>query len=153
MWISRGRCYGPLGPIQKGDEDGCQKEKGKDDIMQRIERERGFIPGEWAYIAEKDPEFWDTYNALYEKTLTDGKALPAKTKELIVMGIMAYKNFELGVCKHAERALRLGATRQELLEAVETIIIPGGSPALRAGIAGLMMMEERERNAAKKKDS
>ena len=132
---------------------GIKKEKGKDDIMQRIERERGFIPGEWAYIAEKDPEFWDTYNALYEKTLTDGKALPAKTKELIVMGIMAYKNFELGVCKHAERALRLGATRQELLEAVETIIIPGGSPALRAGIAGLMMMEERERNAAKKKDS
>jgi len=127
------------------------KEKGKNDIMRRIERERGFIPEEWAYIAGKDPDFWDTYNALYEKALTDGKELPAKIKELIVIGIMAYKNFEVGVCKHAERALRLGATRQELLEAVETVTIPGGSPALRAGLAGLIMMEEKEKNEAIKK--
>jgi alkylhydroperoxidase/carboxymuconolactone decarboxylase family protein YurZ len=129
---------------------GVKKERGKDDIMQRIERERGCIPGEWAYIAGKDPEFWDVYNALYEKSLTDGKALPAKTKELIVIGVLAYREFEEGVCKHAERALRLGATRQELLETVETVTIPGGAPSLRAGLAGLMMMEERERKAAKK---
>jgi len=117
--------------------------------MRRIERERGCIPGEWAYIAGKDPDFWDAYNALYEKALTDGKALPAKTKELIVIGILAYREFEEGVCKHAERALRLGATRQELLEAVETVTVPGGSPALRAGIAGLVMLEEKEEKERK----
>ena len=121
------------------------KEKGKDNIMQRIQRVRGYLPDEWAYIAEKDPDFWDTYNALYEKALSDGKALPAKIRELIVIGVLSYRELEQGVCNHAKRALRLGATKQELLEAVETVTVPGGSPALRAGLRGLMMMEEEEK--------
>jgi alkylhydroperoxidase/carboxymuconolactone decarboxylase family protein YurZ len=121
------------------------KDKGKDNIMQRIQRVRGYLPDEWAYIAEKDPDFWDTYNALYEKVLSDGKALPAKTRELIAIGVLSYRELEQGVCNHAKRALRLGATKQELLEAVETVTVPGGSPALRAGLRGLMMMEEEEK--------
>jgi alkylhydroperoxidase/carboxymuconolactone decarboxylase family protein YurZ len=121
------------------------KEKGKDNIMQRIQRVRGYLPDEWAYIAGKDPDFWDTYNALYEKVLSDGKALPAKTRELIAIGVLSYRELEQGVCNHAKRALRLGATKQELLEAVETVTVPGGSPALRAGLRGLMMMEEEEK--------
>jgi alkylhydroperoxidase/carboxymuconolactone decarboxylase family protein YurZ len=121
------------------------KEKGKDNIMQRIQRVRGYLPDEWAYIAEKDPDFWDTYNALYEKVLSDGKALPAKIRELIAIGVLSYRELEQGVCNHAKRALRLGATKQELLEAVETVTVPGGSPALRAGLRGLMMMEEEEK--------
>jgi alkylhydroperoxidase/carboxymuconolactone decarboxylase family protein YurZ len=120
------------------------------DIMQRIQRVRGYLPDEWAYVAERDPEFWDIYNALYEKVLSDGKALPAKTRELIAIGVLSYRELEQGVCNHAKRALRLGATRQELLEAVETVTVPGGSPALRAGLRGLMMMEEEERNTAMK---
>jgi alkylhydroperoxidase/carboxymuconolactone decarboxylase family protein YurZ len=121
------------------------KDKGKDNIMQRIQRVRGYLPDEWAYIAEKDPDFWDTYNALYEKVLSDGKALPAKIRELIAIGVLSYRELEQGVCNHAKRALRLGATKQELLEAVETVTVPGGSPALRAGLRGLMMMEEEEK--------
>jgi alkylhydroperoxidase/carboxymuconolactone decarboxylase family protein YurZ len=121
------------------------KEEGKDNIMQRIQRVRGYLPDEWAYIAGKDPDFWDTYNALYEKVLSDGKALPAKTRELIAIGVLSYRELEQGVCNHAKRALRLGATKQELLEAVETVTVPGGSPALRAGLRGLMMLEEEEK--------
>lgn len=121
------------------------KGEGEQNIMERIQRVRGYLPDEWAYVAEKDPEFWDIYNALYEKVLSDGKALPAKTRELITIGVLAYRELEQGVCNHAKRALRLGATRQELLEAVETVTVPGGSPALRAGLRGLMMMEEEEK--------
>jgi alkylhydroperoxidase/carboxymuconolactone decarboxylase family protein YurZ len=131
----------------------AKKAKGDDDIMQRIKRERGFIPAEWAYLAGKDPEFWDAYNALYEKTLTDGKALSAKIKEFITMGVLAYREFDVGVCKHAERAQRLGATKQELIEAVETVTVSGGSPALRAGIAGLILLEEKEKSQAAKNKS
>jgi alkylhydroperoxidase/carboxymuconolactone decarboxylase family protein YurZ len=129
------------------------KEDGEKDIMQRIRRVRGYLPDEWAYVAERDPEFWDIYNALYEKVLSDGKALPAKTRELIAIGVLSYRELEQGVCNHAKRALRLGATRQELLEAVETVTVPGGSPALRAGLRGLMMMEEEEKNRAMKKQA
>jgi AhpD family alkylhydroperoxidase len=119
------------------------KEEGN--IMDRIQRVRGYLPDEWAYVAERDPDFWDTYNPLYEKALSDGKALPAKTREFIAIGVLAYIGLEQGVCRHAQRALRLGATKQELLEAVETVTVPGGSPALRAGLRGLMMMEEQEK--------
>ena len=121
------------------------------EIMQRIRRVRGYLPDEWAYVAERDPEFWDIYNALYEKVLSDGKALPAKTRELIAIGVLSYRELEQGVYNHAKRALRLGATRQELLEAVETVTVPGGSPALRAGLRGLMMLEEEESNTAMKR--
>ena len=121
------------------------KEEGKENALKSIQRVRGYLPEEWAYLAEKDPDFWDAYNTLYEKVIVDGKALPAKIKELIVIGVLSYREVEQGVCNHAKRALRLGATRQELLEAVETVLVPGGSPALRAGLKGLMMMEEEEK--------
>ncbi len=122
-----------------------QKVEGKKNILKTIERVRGYLPEEWAYVAERDPDFWDTYNALYEKVLSDGKVLPAKTRELIAIGVLAYRELEQGVYNHAKRALRLGATKQELLEAVETVTVPGGSPALRAGLRGLMMIEEEEK--------
>jgi alkylhydroperoxidase/carboxymuconolactone decarboxylase family protein YurZ len=128
-----------------------EKREEEKEIMQRIRRVRGYLPDEWAYVAERDPEFWDIYNALYEKALSDGKALPAKTRELIAIGVLSYRELEQGVYNHAKRALRLGATRQELLEAVETVTVPGGSPALRAGLRGLMMVEEEERNKAMKR--
>jgi alkylhydroperoxidase/carboxymuconolactone decarboxylase family protein YurZ len=123
-----------------------EKREEEKQIMQRIRRVRGYLPDEWAYVAERDPEFWDIYNALYEKVLSDGKALPAKTRELIAIGVLSYRELEQGVYNHAKRALRLGATKQELLETVETVTVPGGSPALRAGLRGLMMVEEEERN-------
>jgi alkylhydroperoxidase/carboxymuconolactone decarboxylase family protein YurZ len=125
-----------------------EKREEEKQIMQRIRRVRGYLPDEWAYVAERDPEFWDIYNALYEKVLSDGKALPAKTRELIAIGVLSYRELEQGVYNHAKRALRLGATWQELLETVETVTVPGGSPALRAGLRGLMMVEEEERNTA-----
>jgi alkylhydroperoxidase/carboxymuconolactone decarboxylase family protein YurZ len=122
-----------------------RKGRGQGDILHTIQRVRGYLPDEWAYVAGKDPEFWDIYNALYEKALSDGKALSAKTRELITIGVLSYRELEQGVTNHAKRALRLGATRQELLEAVETVTVSGGSPALRAGLKGLMMLEEEEK--------
>jgi len=122
-----------------------RKNSGKKNILSRLKKERGYLPAEWAYLAERDPEFMDAYNGLYEKAMTDGKALSAKTKELITIGLLAYRGFEQGVLNHAKRALRLGATMEELVEAVETVIIAGGSPALRTGLMGLMMMEEEQK--------
>jgi len=74
--------------------------------------------------------------------LTDGKALPAKTRELIAIAILAFRRRENAVYLHAKRALELGATKQELLEAIETTIIPGGAPTFGTGLAALMRIEE-----------
>ncbi len=42
------------------------------------------------------------------------------------------------VTAHVLRAMRLGATKQEILEAVETSIIPGGAPAFFNGLSGIL---------------
>ncbi len=127
------------------------KKESKEKLLKELRKERGYLPREWAFLAGEDPGFMKAYNVFYELVLTDGEALPAKTKELITIGLLAYRGLEQGVYNHAKRALRLGATKRELLEAVETLIIAGGSPAFAVGLAGLMRLVEDEKKTARGK--
>ena len=119
-------------------------EKRKKEIVEAMSKERGYLPAPWAYLAEKDLDFIEAYNNLYLRALADGKALPIKTRELIAMAILAYRGLTEAVCEHGKRALKHGATKEELLEAIESTIIPGGAPAFATGLKGLMMIEEAE---------
>jgi 4-carboxymuconolactone decarboxylase len=64
-------------------------------------------------------------------------ALPRKTKELIMVAITCALSRPRGVRLHSERALALGATPREVLEAVEVAAIPGGMPGLWLGVETL----------------
>ena len=64
-------------------------------------------------------------------------ALPRKTKELIMVGITCALNRPRGVKLHSERALTLGASPREVLEAIEVAAIPGGMPGLWLGVETL----------------
>jgi len=44
-----------------------------------------------------------------------------------------------------KRALKFGATKEELLEAVETSIVPGGAPTFSIGLKALMRLEEDDK--------
>ena len=112
-----------------------------------MKKERGYMPAQWAYMAEKDVDFMEAYNNLYNKALTDGKALSAKTREFVAIGILAYRGLTDGVYNHVKRALQLGATKQELLEAIETLLVPGGAPAFGTGLRAFMQIEEKEKRA------
>jgi len=114
-------------------------------LKRAMKKERGYVYPEWVYIAEKDVGFTEAYNNLYEAGLTDGKALPGKMRELIAIGILAYRGLNNAVYEHSKRALRLGATKQELLEAIETAAVPGGGPTLAAGLQALVRIEEDEK--------
>jgi AhpD family alkylhydroperoxidase len=111
-------------------------------LLERMQKDRGYVLPPWEFAVNEDVDFMEAYNNLYTKALTDGKALPAKTRELIVIALLAYRGLENEVYTHAKRALRLGATRQELLEAIETVVVPGGAPALAAGLRALMRIEK-----------
>jgi len=124
-------------------------EKRRKDLIEAMSRERGYMPAPWAYMAEKDLDFIEAYNNLYERGLTAGKALPIKTREFISMAILAYRGLDDAVYEHAKRALRHGATKQELLEAVETMIVPGGAPTFGTGLRALMRIEEDEKKEKK----
>ena len=127
------------------------KQGKKHKLIKKMERERGYVYPAWLYMIDKDVDFMEAYDNLYERGLTDGKALTAKTREFIAMAILAFRGQENAVYLHARRALRLGATKQELLEAIETTVIPGGAPAFSTGLSALMKIEEEERKVSNPK--
>ena len=86
----------------------------------------------------------NAYNNPDTRALGDGNALPMKTR-LIAMAILAYRGLADAVYPHAKRALRHGATKQELMEAIETMIIPGGAPTFATGLKASMKIESDEK--------
>jgi alkylhydroperoxidase/carboxymuconolactone decarboxylase family protein YurZ len=89
-------------------------------------------------IAKLDPEYFEKLKGLYvDGTFGREGALPRITKELIMVGICCALHRPRGVKIHSERALTLGASPQEVLEAVETAAIPGGMPGLWLGVETL----------------
>ncbi|MEI7903083.1 MAG: carboxymuconolactone decarboxylase family protein [bacterium] len=109
-----------------------------DALIERMKRDRGYIYPEWEFAARADPDFVEAYNNLYRKALTDGAALDAKTREYIAIGILSYRGEVNSVKTHILRAMRLGATKQEILEVVETSIIPGGAPTFFNGLSAMI---------------
>lgn len=118
-----------------------------------MKKERGYFPPPWAYGVRKDIDFMEAYNNLFNMALAPGKALPVKTRELIVIAILAFRGSESGVYEHIKRALKHGATEQEVFEALETAIIPGGGPTFGTGLRALMRIEEEEETKQNEKKS
>jgi 4-carboxymuconolactone decarboxylase len=89
-------------------------------------------------IAELDPEYFGKLKGLFvDGTFAREGALPRKTKELITVGISCALRLPRGVRLHIERALSVGASPREVLEAMEVAAIPGGMPGLWMGVETL----------------
>jgi len=116
------------------------------DLLNVMEQERGKLPGQWKYLAEYDIGYLEAYNRLYNVVFSDGKALSAKMKELIVIPLLAFRGREDAVYEHCKKALKLGATRQEILEAIEVSVIPGGAPTVKIALKSLMQIDEEEKS-------
>ena len=127
-----------------------EEDKRVSDYLEAARKERGYMPASIAYTATRDIDFIEAYDKLYSASLNDGKAFPAKYKELVVAGILAFRGFDPAVHEHLKRAIRLGATKQEVLEAMEATLVPGGWPTVGAGIRALMKIEEEEKKEQEK---
>ena len=89
-------------------------------------------------IAKLDPDYFEKLKGLYvDATFGREGALPRRTKELIMVGICCALNRPRSVRLHSERALTLGSSPREVLEAIEVAAIPGGMPALWLGVETL----------------
>ena len=113
-------------------------------LLEKMKKERGYVLPPLEYAVRQDVGFMEAYDALYKRVLMDGKALPAKTREFIAIALLAYRGHDHAVYEHAKRAMRLGASRQELLEAIETSILAGGAPAFATGLKALMRIDKEE---------
>jgi alkylhydroperoxidase/carboxymuconolactone decarboxylase family protein YurZ len=110
-----------------------------DALIARMKAARGYIYPEWEFAARQDPDFVETYNRMYELGLGDGKHVPAKVREFVAIALLAFRGSDRGgLVAHMERAIRLGATREELFEVLETCLVPGGAPTFHRGLSALM---------------
>jgi len=116
-----------------------EEDKRVRDYLEAMRKERGYLPASLAYAATKDIDFLEAYDKLYSASLSDGN------RELVAAGILAFRGFDPAVYEHLKRALKLGATKQEALEAMEATIVAGGWPTLGAGLRALMRIEEEEK--------
>jgi 4-carboxymuconolactone decarboxylase len=122
----------------------------KEKLLADMAAERGFLPKEWQWVADQDLDFLEAYNNLWRQSSNEGKALPVKTRELIAIAILAFRGSEGAVYSHCKRALKFGATIEELLEAFETMVVTGGAPTLAIGLNALMRILKEQDEAAKK---
>ena len=103
-------------------------------------------------VAKLDPEYFEKLKGLYvDATFGREGALSRKTKELIMVGICCALRAPRGVRIHSQRALSLGATPQEVLEAMEVAAIPGGMPGLWLGVETLDELLGHPKGAASDK--
>lgn len=111
----------------------------KTDVREAFEKASlGAENSAYEVIAKLDPEYFEHLKGIYvDATFAREGALPRKTKELIMVGITCAMSRPRGVRLHTERALNLGVSPREVLEAMEVAAIPGGMPGLWLGVETL----------------
>ena len=113
-----------------------------DALIARMKEARGYIYPEWEFAARQDPDFVETYNRIYEQGLSDGHHVSAKVREFVAIALLAFRGAEkAGLVAHMKRALRLGATREEIFEVLETCLVPGGAPTFHRGLTALIELD------------
>src|SRR3954449_8515049 len=91
------------------------------------------------------PDIHDAFQAFGQKVFADG-ALPPKTKQLIAVAVAHVTQCPYCIKGHTKAALRQGATREELMEAIWV------ATEMRAGGAyahSVLAIEEMEKVAPK----
>jgi AhpD family alkylhydroperoxidase len=66
---------------------------------------------------ELAPEIYDAFRTFGQRVFADG-ALPSKTKELIAVAVAHVTQCPYCIRGHTERAMKKGATEQEIMEAI-----------------------------------
>jgi AhpD family alkylhydroperoxidase len=107
-------------------------------IVRRGEKRRGFVPYWLRMMADVDVDFLEAYERIYELTAVRQGKLPAKFREMIVVAAVAIGGYQPGLKDHIRRALRLGATKEELVEVFQSAYFHTGALTLVHGMIGLI---------------
>ncbi len=87
-----------------------------------------------------ESKVYQSFLEMEKAAFSDG-ALPKKEKELIALGISVVINCESCMQWHIEQATESGASKEEVLEAVEVGIEMGGGPATVSARFAIEAME------------
>ena len=95
----------------------------------------------WDWVAREDPEYVKARGPLSELSVGEGRELSIKYREMVIIGILAYRGRKEGVVAHMRRAIAHGATKRALLETIQSAAVPGGSPTFSVGVQALMQLD------------
>lgn len=98
-----------------------------------------FAPDTLKSIKELNPEFMKNLHIM-DKFMTEDKALDKKTKRLIALACVAVRMCDDCIYPQAKVAKNYGATKEEIIEAIQVAVLTGGVPcwsSAKFGIAKL----------------
>lgn len=87
------------------------------------------------------PDVMNGFNALAQAATKDG-ALSKKTKELIALALGVASHCDGCIGFHTKSLIKLGVTREELIETLGMAIYMGGGPSLMYAAEALKAFEE-----------
>jgi len=106
----------------------------KQTFVDKMYRDRGYILDFHKVMVAEDFDYLKAYNQLIEAAYTKQRTLDAKTKEIAYTVILTALKASVDHIKaHIKLALDYGATKQEILEALEICVPAAGVPAFMIG--------------------
>ena len=104
------------------------------EYLQEMAKSRGYALDYHKVLVAEDLPFLRALNGLLAAAYTDQRRLDRKTKELVFIAVLT----ALGAGKdhikaHVEVAKRQGATKEEILELLELLVLPCGVPKFMLG--------------------
>jgi 4-carboxymuconolactone decarboxylase len=106
----------------------------KQAFVDKMYRERGYILDFHKVMVAEDFDFLKAYDQLIQAGYTKQRTLDAKTKEIIYTVILTAVKANVDHIKsHIKLALDYGATKKEVLEALEICIPAASVPAFMIG--------------------
>ena len=131
----------------------CERSLNSEESFENMRAKMGcFAPKTLRAIRDQNPEFVKLINTMDEVILKDG-ALDKKTKRLIALACVAVRMCDDCVYPQAKVAKNYGATREEIIEAMQVAVLTGGVPswsAAKSGLAELFDEWDKEDKKAKK---
>ncbi len=110
-----------------------EPQEARERVYEEIRERRGFLLPVHELFGTVDPEILRRYNDLASYLIfsPDPRGLDLKTRFLVMIGITtAVKGDREGIEWSMRKAKELGATEQEILEAVALAALPAGVPAV-----------------------
>ena len=104
-------------------------------FLRETAQSRGYTLEMHRIMALADLEWARKYGDFIDATYTGQRTLDRKTKELLQIAVEAALRADVEqIQAHVRVALQEGATPQEILEALEAVIMPMGALAFRRGL-------------------
>jgi AhpD family alkylhydroperoxidase len=103
-------------------------------------------------MADVDLDYLEAYERIYELTAVRRGVLPPKVREMIVVAAVSIGGYLPGIKDHVRRALRLGATKEEIIEVLQSASFHTGALTLVHGMVALIdVLKEVEAEKAGKR--